>query len=99
MASYIRPPTDLSPVFLSDLISHPLVFFVLCVPATLAFSLFLNAPRLLYLLSFSLELFFPWSFLGGLLSPSLSHMSPPQRSLPKTPNLALPVLPLTVTIT
>lgn len=60
---------------------------------------FLNAPRLLYLLSFHLELFFLWFFLGGFLPSSLSHMSPPQRSLPKIPNLALPVLPPVITVT
>ena len=32
---------------------------------------FLNVPRLLYLLSFHLELFFLWSFLGGFLPSSL----------------------------
>lgn len=46
MASYIRVPTDLPPVFLSDPMSHPLVFFMLCVPAALAFSLFLKCTKI-----------------------------------------------------
>lgn len=47
-----------------------LVFPTLCVPATLAISLFLKCTTAYF--SFCIEFFYPWSFLGWLLSSGLS---------------------------
>lgn len=46
VASYIRAPTDLAPAFSLTPCHTHLVFFMLCVPATLAFSLLLKCTKI-----------------------------------------------------
>lgn len=94
VARSIGPPKDLVPVFLSGLISPLLLFFVVSIPAPLAFSLFLKCTKIA-VLAFPLALssFVPSSYLGWLLS---SDLSPCVTTLEKlsqnTPSAPVPVL-------
>lgn len=99
MASYIRVPTDLPLSFLSDPMSHPLCSSMLCVPAALAFSLFLKCCQDCCTCFPSTWNSFPLVFSWWIPSFQPQSYVASSESLPKIPNLALPVLPPVITVT